>query len=53
MLINDTSNLTQETIDKLDQLGLRHINTGNRPLTEETALELIRMLEENPNFWEE
>ena len=47
MLINDTSLLSEETIRKLNKLGLIHINTGGKQLTEETALELIECLGED------
>lgn len=41
MLINDTSLLTTETKKRLKNAGFVHINT-NGPLTEETALELLK-----------
>ncbi len=49
MLINDTSLLTEETKQKLNEMGLVHINTGGHTLTEELALELIECIESRNN----
>ena len=43
MLINDTSLLTEETRKKLNATGLIHINNGGKPITEDDALELIKL----------
>ena len=52
MLSNNTSLLSQETLKKLNELGIRHINTGKEPLTEETALEIIELVT-NDDFFKE
>ena len=52
MLSNNTSLLSEETINKLNELGIRPINTGREPLTEETALEIIEFII-NDTFFKE
>lgn len=49
MLINDTSLLTEETRKRLNDTGFIHIHTDG-PLTEETALDLLKWVEENEHI---
>lgn len=53
MLINDTSLLTKETRERLEQTGIMHIHTGGQLLTEETALELLKWFDENQHIFEQ